>query len=69
MKNVIIPATAPITTAAHGATKAQEPVMATRAASTPFSMLGISALPNTAQEVSSAAIAPDAAARVVVNAT
>ncbi|MNN01601.1 hypothetical protein D3C81_1142260 [compost metagenome] len=65
-KKATIAATAPITIEAHASTKAQEPVIATNAASTPFSMLGISDLPITAHEINNAAIAPAAAARFVV---
>ncbi|MNC78378.1 hypothetical protein D3C75_1305720 [compost metagenome] len=69
MKKVNTPAITPITIAAHGSTNAQEPVIATKAARTPFSMLGISALPNTTQDTNNAATPPAAAAKFVVNAT
>ncbi|MNT78339.1 hypothetical protein D3C72_2175670 [compost metagenome] len=69
MKKVTIPATAPMTNAAQGATKAQEPVIATKAASTPFSIAGISAFPYTIQDTSKAKTPPAAAAILVVKAT
>ncbi|MNE55743.1 hypothetical protein D3C80_1505980 [compost metagenome] len=63
------PATRPIMIAAQGSTNAQAPVIATSAASTPFSIAGMSDLPKYSQEATSAARPPAAAAMLVVSAT
>ena len=65
----ITPETSPITTAAHGATKPEAAVTATRAASTPFSIIEMSGLRSTSQAVTAPLTAPAAAARFVVSAT
>src|SRR5207247_8304377 len=65
----IEPATAPITTADHGATNPQAAVIATRAAMTPFSIIDTSGLRSTSQAAPIPPSAPAAAATFVVNAT
>ena len=65
----MVPATAPMTTAAPGSTKAHEAVMATSAASAPFAAMVISGLPITIHATNNPARTPEAAARFVVNAT
>ena len=62
----ITPETSPITTAAHGATKPDAAVIATSAASTPFSIIEMSGFFSTTQAVALPPIAPAAAARFVV---
>ena len=63
------PETRPITTAAHGATKPDAAVIATRAARTPFSIIEMSGFFRTTHAVVTPPIAPAAAAMFVVTAT
>ena len=63
------PATRPIVIAAHGATKPDAAVIATSAASTPFSIIEMSGFFSTSHEVAIPPIAPAAAAMLVVIAT
>ena len=65
----IAPAAAPITTAAHGATKPDAAVIATSAAMTPFSIIEMSGFRRTSQAAPIPPMAPAAAAMVVVSAT
>ena len=65
----MIPATKPIRSAAHGATKAQAAVIATSAAIAPFSIIERSGFLTTIHEVSTAPRTPAAAAMFVFRAT
>ena len=65
----IEPATAPITIAAHGATKPDAAVIATSAAITPFSIIERSGFLITSHDTATAPSAPAAAATFVVSAT
>ena len=65
----IEPATAPITTADHGATNPDAAVIATSAAITPFNIIEMSGLRSTSQAAPIPPSAPAAAATFVVSAT
>ena len=63
------PETVPIRTAAHGATNPDAAVIATSAASTPFSIIEMSGLRRISHALTIPPTAPAAAARFVVSAT
>ena len=65
----MIPATKPMSRAAHGATNAHAAVIATSAATAPFSIIERSGFLTTIHEVSTAPRTPAAAARFVLRAT
>jgi len=63
------PEPTPITIAAHGATKPEAAVMATRAPRAPLSIIEMSGLPSFTQATHMPVTAPAAAAMFVVSAT